>query len=99
MPASAFITAMNFLYEGKREAGLRIARDCLLEMVCVQGMTWDQPNMLIGTPQEHRRVYGTDYGQCLSLWGLPAALAEEGLEGPCLPGGLVDRVIEAAARG
>jgi uncharacterized protein (DUF608 family) len=96
MPASTFITAANFMYAGDREEGLQIARDCLRELVCRQGMTWDMPNILIGTTETKQRVYGTDYYQCMSLWGLPAALAGEPVDGPSKPGGLVDRLIEAA---
>ena len=95
MPASTFITAANFAYEDRREDCLRIAHDCLAEMVCTLGATWDMPNIMIGSEHEHRRVYGTDYYQCMSLWGLPAALADEDLAGPCAPDGLVTRMIRA----
>jgi hypothetical protein len=32
----------------------------------------------------------------MMLWSLPAALAGQAVDGPCEPGGLVDRVIKAA---
>jgi len=96
MPASAFITAMSYIYEGERETGLRIAHDALNEMVNVQGMTWDMPNIMVGTKEKKQRVYGTDYYQCLSLWGLPAALAGEDIATTSRQGGLVDRVLKAA---
>ena len=96
MPASAFITAMNFIYEGKTNEGLDIAKECLGEMVLRQGMYWDMPNVLMGTEEHRQRIYGTDYYQCMSFWGLPAALAGEDLSGPCKPGGLVERMIKAA---
>ena len=98
MPASAFITAMNFMYAGDRKSGLKLARDCLSEMVLQQGMTWDMPNIMIGTAGKKQRVYGTDYYQCMSLWGLPAALTRKDIAGPCKPGGLVQRIIEAGKR-
>ena len=95
MPASTFITAMNYLYEGKTAEGLEITRNCLNEMVCVQGMTWDMPNILIGTKEHKSRVYGTDYYQCLSLWGIPAALYGQNLEEIVTEGSLVERIIAA----
>ena len=96
MPASTFISAMNFIYEGDRVGGLQIAYDCLREMVCDQGMTWDMPNVIKGTKDHKQRIYGTDYYQCMSLWGMPAALAQKDLAWPCRKGGLVDRMIKAA---
>jgi uncharacterized protein (DUF608 family) len=95
MPASTFITAMNYLYEGKPEEGLGIARACLHEMVCEQGMTWDMPNILIGTKEYKARVYGTDYYQCLSLWGLPAAIQGQNIKESASQGMLINRIIEA----
>ena len=95
MPASVFISAMNFIYEGDRDAGLKIAYDCQREMVCDQGMTWDMPNVIKGTKNHKQRIYGTDYYQCMSLWGMPAALAQKDLAWPCREGGLVDRIIKA----
>ena len=58
-------------------------------------MTWDMPNIMIGTRAKKQRVYGTDYYQCMSLWCLPAALAGKDLQTFSAPGGLVQRVIEA----
>ena len=95
MPASVFISAMNFIYEGDRERGLKIAHDCLREMVCEQGMYWDMPNVLIGSQQEHLRVYGTDYYQCMSLWGLPAALKNQDITEHSRDNGFIDRIISA----
>jgi uncharacterized protein (DUF608 family) len=98
MPASGFITAMNYIYEGERETGLRIAHDTLNEMACVQGMTWDLPNIMIGTWERKQRVYGTDYYQCLSLWALPAALSGETIAAAAGSNGLIDRMLRAASR-
>ena len=45
---------------------------------------------------EGQRTFGTDYYQNMMLWSAPAALAGTELTGPCKPGGLVHRIIEAA---
>jgi uncharacterized protein (DUF608 family) len=95
MPASTFITAMNYLYEGKSEEGLAITRNCLKEMFSEQGMTWDMPNIMIGTKTNKGRVYGTDYYQCLSLWGLPAAISRQDLKDSASQGMFIRRIIEA----
>ncbi len=95
MPASTFISSMNYLYEGKVEEGLEIAEACLHELVCEQGMTWDMPNILVGTKQQKARVYGTDYYQCLSLWGLPAAIHGEDLKKSICKDYLIYKIIES----
>jgi len=96
MPASVFITAMNYLYEGDRESGMEIAHKCLNNLVNMQGMTWDMPNMVRGDKGNMRRIYGFDYYQCMSLWGLPAAIECQDLQSSCKPGSLVDKMIKAA---
>jgi len=98
MPASTFITACNFIYEGDVEGGLDIARDCLHEVVCEQGMTWDMPNVFIGTHNEKRRVYGTDYYQCMSLWALPAALRRADISASVQGSSVIRKIVEAGSR-
>ncbi|MDE3100212.1 MAG: twin-arginine translocation signal domain-containing protein [Verrucomicrobiota bacterium] len=95
MPASVFITAMNYLYAGQRSCGLEIAHDCLNNLVNTEGMTWDMPNMVRGEPGKTRRIYGFDYYQCMSLWGIPAALEGKDLRAACHHGGLVDQVLRS----
>ena len=45
------------------------------------------------------RMYGNDYYQNLVVWAVPAAPAGRDLAAPCLPGGLVSRIVEAAKPG
>lgn len=96
MPASAFITAMNYAYEGDQQSCREIVFQCLNNLVNAQGMTWDMPNMVRGDRGQMRRIYGFDYYQCMSLWGVPASLAGEDIAAACKPGGLVDRILRAA---
>jgi len=44
-------------------------------------------------------VYGHDSYQAMMIWSLPAVLAGQDLSGPVKPGGLVDRVLQAARPG
>ncbi len=43
-----------------------------------------------------KRNFGTDYFQKLSIWGVPAALASQPIEGPIQEGGLVHQLLRAA---
>jgi uncharacterized protein (DUF608 family) len=95
MPASVFITAMNYIYEGDRETGMEIARQCLNNLVNTQGMTWDMPNMVRGDKGNMRRIYGFDYYQCMSLWGLPAALKSQDLKNFSQASEMVERILKA----
>ena len=58
-----------------------------------QGWTWDVPVVFEGGSRA--RQGGFDYYQNLMLWSLPAAMEGDDLSGPCRPGGLVDRIIQA----
>lgn len=102
MPASVFIAGMTVIQAGDRERGLEIARRAMGQIVNRLGMTWDMPNMVRADPgdgqqPESMRIYGTDYYQCMSIWALPAVLAGSDLAAPCRPGGLVARILRAAA--
>jgi len=92
-PPEVLMLGMTYMYEGEKEFGLELCRRCWANIV-QNGMAWDQPNIIRGDTGE--RVYGGDYYQNMMLWTLPAALAGQDLSGPCAPGGLVDRVIQAA---
>jgi uncharacterized protein (DUF608 family) len=94
-PPEVLIVAMTYMYQGQRELGLEIARRCMDNMIRVQGLGWDMPNLI--RCDTGARTYGADYYQNMVLWGLPAALAGQNLAGPCQSGGLVDQVIKAAA--
>jgi hypothetical protein len=59
------------------------------------GYTWDFP--LVWEVDSGKRVYGSDYYQNMMLWSVPAVMAGTDLAGPCKPGGLVDRILKAAA--
>ena len=87
--------AMNYLYAGRREFGLEMLRRTMEQMVCVQGHPWDLPNMIAG--DTGRRIFGTDYYQNLMLWGAPASLEGSSLKEVCAEGGIIDRMIRAAA--
>jgi hypothetical protein len=55
------------------------------------------PNIMRGDTDTGERTFGNDYYQDLMLWSLPAALAGQDFAAPSQPGGLVDRIIQAAA--
>jgi uncharacterized protein (DUF608 family) len=98
-PTGTFMQAMLYMYRGQRDFGLELARRPVAEMAR-RGFYYDWAVMfdgeLGGAPMPR---IGFDYYQNLMLWSLPAALAGGGLTGPCKPGGLVDRIIQAGKRG
>jgi uncharacterized protein (DUF608 family) len=101
MPASVLILAMTYLYAGHHDEGIDLAYKCLDSIINQLDMTWDIPNMVRSDPgagqlPECMRIYGTDYYQFLSIWGLPPALNGEDLRQVTAPGGLITRIIEAA---
>jgi uncharacterized protein (DUF608 family) len=95
-PPELLMLAMTYMYYGEREFGLQLAEKAWHNIVCRQGYAWDMPNIMRGDVDTGERTFGNDYYQDLMLWSLPAALAGETVDGPCQPGGLVERIIQAA---
>jgi len=91
--AQTYLLAMTFMYEGRRETGLKVLQQCMYNLVTRHRYTWDLPNMIRCDTGE--RTFGTDYNQNMMLWGVPAALAGQDISTFCSPTGMVRRVIEA----
>ena len=87
--------AMTYIYAGETDFGLEQARRCLFNLI-EKGYTWNQPCVVQAATGE--RMSGYDYYQNMMLWSLPAVLENADLRGPCAPGGLVDRVIQAGRK-
>ena len=98
-PPELSMLAMTYMYHGQRDSGLELARRCWENIICTQRLTWDQPNIIRGDEDTGECAFGNDYYQNMMLWSLPAALAGQDLAGPCEPGGLVDRMLEAGRNG
>jgi hypothetical protein len=92
---STLMLAMSYLYEARVEQGLEIARRAMHALCCRNRSVWDTFIFLSG--ETGGKVYGNDYYQNMVLWSLPSALEGGDLAAPCRPGGLVDRIIAAAA--
>jgi uncharacterized protein (DUF608 family) len=95
-PPEALMLAMTYMYNGQPEFGIELARKVWHNLVCLQGYTWDMPNIMRGDVDTGERTFGNDYYQDMMLWSLPAALEGKDLSAPARPGGLVNRVITAA---
>ncbi|MGC8641439.1 MAG: GH116 family glycosyl hydrolase, partial [Isosphaeraceae bacterium] len=95
-PPEALMLAMNYMYEGEKEFGLELARKVWHNIECIQGYTWDMPNIMRGDVDTGQRTYGNDYYQDMMLWSLPAAIERKDFGAPAKVGGLVDRIIRAA---
>lgn len=96
-PPEALMLAMTYMYQGQVSFGTELARRVWHNLICLQGYTWDMPNIMRGDVDTGERTFGNDYYQDMMLWSLPAALKGEDFAAPTRPGGLVDRVIKAAA--
>jgi non-lysosomal glucosylceramidase len=88
-----FMLSATYLYNGRRDLGLRLLKSCLEGIAVKHGDLWNQPNVVSG--DTGKRIYGSDYYQNMILWSLPAALAGHDLRQACAPGGLVDRILKA----
>jgi uncharacterized protein (DUF608 family) len=92
--AEIMILGMMYLYAGDSETGLEVVRRLMSDLVCTNRYAFDLPNSI--RCDTGQRTFGTDYYQAMMLWAMPAAITRKDLRGPCAPGGLVDRVIQAA---
>ena len=92
-----FMLASTYLYEGDREFGLELARRCLSNLTLNVLSPWNHPNIIRGDTGE--RLFGSHYVQNMMLWAVPAALEGKDIAGFCAPGGLVDRMLQAARTG
>jgi uncharacterized protein (DUF608 family) len=94
-PPEVFMLAATYMYQGKSEVGMKLAKSCLWGITKF-GYTWTQPNIVNGSTG--KRVYGSDYYQNMMLWAIPAAVERKDLRGACAPGSLISRVIEAGKK-
>ena len=97
-PPEALMLAMTYMYHGQREFGVELARKVWHNLICLQGYTWDMPNIMRGDVDTGERTFGNDYYQDMMLWSLPAAIEGEDLAAVSKSGGLVHAIIQAAAK-
>jgi uncharacterized protein (DUF608 family) len=113
--AEIMILGFTYMYQGHRETGLEILKNCMGNLIIKQRCPWDLPNCVSGGSEfsapgegvvvvaegtgDGKKSYGNDYYQCMMLWAAPAALSNETLAGPSKRGGFVDRVIRAGRAG
>jgi len=93
------MVSMTYMYEGERDFGLELLRRLFDNLVCERGCTWDFPAYLRGDKDTGESFYGHDYYTTMLIWMLPAAMENKDISGPTKPGGLVDRIIQAARNG
>lgn len=95
-PPEALMLAMTYMYNGHREFGIELARKVWHNLFCLQGYTWDMPNIMRGDVDTGERTFGNDYYQDMMLWSMPAAIDGQDVGAPTRPGGLVHRVLKAS---
>jgi uncharacterized protein (DUF608 family) len=98
-PPEVFMLASTYMYQGERELGLELARNCM-RGIMQWGYLWTQPNIVNGATG--KRVYGSDYYQNMMLWAVPAAIGPDkdkrDIAAATGPGSLVERVILAGKK-
>jgi uncharacterized protein (DUF608 family) len=92
-----YMLAMTYIYAGDRDFGLELARRCVYSLNTHNLLTWNQPNLLRADTGDV--LFGSHYDQNMMLWALPAALEGKDIATFCAEGGLVDRILKAAAIG
>jgi uncharacterized protein (DUF608 family) len=88
--------AMTFIYHGKRETGLEIARRIYEAIALKTRSPWNQRCLI--SSESGLPVWGDDYYSNLVIWALPMALSGASINQFVQPGTLVDRMITAAKR-
>ena len=89
-----FMLGMTYMYAGERDFGLELIRRCMHDITINALTCWNQPNLIRGDTGD--RLFGSHYDQNMMLWAVPAAMEGKDIAAFCAPGGLVDRVLQAA---
>ncbi|MDW8100524.1 MAG: hypothetical protein RML36_13670, partial [Anaerolineae bacterium] len=92
--SESLCAAMTFIYHGREDIGLEIARRLYEAIALKTHSPWNQYcliNAETGLP-----VWGDDYYSNMVIWALPMALARESIGEFVQDGKLVDRMIKAA---
>jgi uncharacterized protein (DUF608 family) len=85
-----------YIYQGQRDFGLELVRRSMHNIVIRLCKTWNFPVHL--HPDTGEVTFGTDYYQNLMLWSLPIALEGKDIANFRAPGGLIDRILQAAQK-
>jgi len=93
-PPELLMLAMTFMQDGKQKEGMELARRCMHEIICVQGKSFNSPNLIRGDKTES--TFGNDYYQMLMIWGLPAVIEGKSLEEYGKKDSFISDIIEAA---
>ena len=88
--------AMVYLYVGRRAEGERAAR-AMLDTIFrgPHAMPWSQPCGI--SSATGGTCHGHDYYDHMVVWSYPLAFARQDIRAACAPGGLVARLLDAAA--
>ncbi len=88
--------AMTFMYSGRRDTGMEIVKRIYEAIAIKTRSPWNQRCLI--SSDSGLPVWGDDYYSNLVIWAVPMALAGQNVSAFCATGGLVDRMIRAAAK-
>ena len=88
--------AMVFMYHGRRQQGETAARTMLDTIFRgPHAMPWSQPCGLSSVTGG--TCHGHDYYDHMVVWTYPLALGNQDIRAACAPGGLIQKILAAAA--
>ncbi|MCZ7544244.1 MAG: hypothetical protein M5R40_12240 [Anaerolineae bacterium] len=85
---------MTFVYHGKVDTGLEIARRMYEAIALTARAPWNQRCLI--SSETGLPVWGDDYYSNMVVWALPMALDGQDVGSFAREGGLIDRMIAAA---
>lgn len=91
----AILLAMMYMYDGQTAFGTAMIKKILENLILKNGYAWDMPILYDG--ETGAVMYGNDYAQMMMIWALPAPFLGQNIQTFTRPGGLRDRIINAAA--
>ena len=86
--------AATYAYAGDKKTADECASMLMDNIIFGQRVEWDLPNNV--DPETGKVTWGNDFYQVMVLWSLATALSGRSIEEYCAPGGLVDRIMQAA---
>jgi len=95
--SETLLLSMTYMYSGEVDFGLARAHKHWDNIVCTHGFNWEHVNLLRAEADTGEPAYGSDYYQGMILWAFPAAIEGVNMIVPTQAGGLVNRVLKAAA--
>ena len=84
--------AMTFIYSGRKEMGVEIAKRLYEAMTIHHHTPWNQRCLIHA--KDGSPVWGDDYYSNMVIWALPMAISNQDIKEFCQPDGLVSQLLK-----